>query len=92
MKQITWKLSAETRFNNFITLLRIENPEAVDKWKQKIEFNIEKLRNFPKMGKQTKFLNYREIVIPPFRIFYKILEQEIVITSFFHSRRNRSLN
>jgi plasmid stabilization system protein ParE len=44
-------------------------------------FNIERLEDFPLSGRsvpELSHLDYREIVLPPCRIFYKITNDDIV--------------
>lgn len=91
--KIEWKQPARKKFLDFLQLLAEVNPAVQHRWYTLIEETTAKLSNFPLLGKKT-LLNYRELVIKPFRIFYRIdtRRDTIVIVAFYHSRESINLS
>jgi len=75
----------------YISLDSYENAEVIFK---KIKEQTVKLESFPERGRTVPELefhnitNYREIIITPWRIIYRIEEQKVYVLSVIDSRRN----
>lgn len=86
--KIVWRTKANESFQHFLSLLKSENPEIWKRWEVKINNSIGRLSNFPDSGKPLGFKNYREVIVPPFRVVYKVEIEKVVIVSFYHSRQH----
>ncbi len=75
----------------YIALDSYDNAEAIFK---KIKEQTVKLESFPERGRAVPELefhninNYRELIITPWRIIYRIEDHKVYILSMIDSRRN----
>ena len=75
----------------YIALDSYDNAEAILK---KIKEQTVKLESFPERGRTVPELefhsinNYRELIITPWRIIYRIEEQKVYVLAVIDSRRN----
>lgn len=72
-----------------------DSKEAAAKLRVKIYENIKKLLDFPEMGAVIPEEDapgaqrgYRRIVVTPYSIFYRVLDDRIVIARVLHGRQN----
>jgi toxin ParE1/3/4 len=91
---IFWTSSAKKDLNEIIDYISIDSKKiALEKLIQ-IEKVTNKIINFPKKGRiipeleKRNITMYREIIIKPWRIFYKIEENRIPIIAVIDGRRN----
>ena len=75
----------------YISLDSYDNAEAIF---EKIKEQAVKLESFPERGRVVPELefhninNYRELIITPWRIIYRIEEQKVYVLAVIDSRRN----
>jgi len=75
----------------YIALDSLDNSEVIFK---KIKEQAVKLESFPERGRTVSELefhninNYRELIITPWRIIYRIEEQKVYVLAVIDSRRN----
>lgn len=71
-----------------------DSPAAADRVLDRLEARIQVLADFPERGSYPKELlelgirDYRQLIEPPARIFYRIFDQRVVITLIADSRRD----
>ncbi len=72
-----------------------DNKQATEKLRVLIYEGIKKLSNFPEMGAVIPEEDapgaqrgYRRIIVSPYSIFYKVLEDRIVIARVLHGKQN----
>ena len=82
MAEIIWTTPALDDLNDIAEYIALSNIPSAKKLVKKVFEKIGRLEAFPESGKkpiELKNLNYREIVVNPCRIFYKI-EKDNVFT------------
>jgi toxin ParE1/3/4 len=74
MAQIIWTEPALFDLEGIAEYIALSNPIAAAELVVKIVEKVERLESFPKSGKvpaEIPELGYREVVVPPCRIFYR---------------------
>ena len=80
MADLIWTEPALFDLDEVAEYIALDNPTAASNYVQKVFDRVDRLTIYPNSGKRPKELPrtpYREIVIPPCRIFYRV-ENEIV--------------
>lgn len=76
-----------------VRYIRLDKPTATEKFKSLLKQKMRSLGNFPRRGRRvpelkgTIFEDYRELIVEPCRILYKIGPKEVWILRVLHSRR-----
>lgn len=72
-----------------------DNVDAVEKLLGKLKEEISKLEEFPNMGsvlseEEYTFVNrgYRFIVVHPYLVFYRLIDNTVIIHRILHGRRD----
>jgi toxin ParE1/3/4 len=92
--QVVWAKAAENDLKEIIEFISAENPGNALKILKKIKEKASNLYTLPERGRVVPELQdqgisqYRELVIPPWRLIYRIAEHEIYVLSIIDSRRN----
>lgn len=91
---VKWSRPASKDLENIIQYISQENIEtAIDVFK-KIKSKCETLNQFPERGrvvpelKAHGILSYRELIVTPWRIIYRIYGQKVFVLAVIDSRRN----
>jgi len=82
MARLIWTEPALLDLDEIAEYIALDNPSAASRYAQRVFDRVAKLEQFPKSGKRPKELHgsvYREIVVSPCRIFYRIEEEKIYI-------------
>lgn len=94
MGSIVWTLPAILDLQAIAEYIELDKPEAAKRLVQKVFTTVEKLQRFPKLGKVPKELEdlsnlqYRELIVPPCRIFYRLENQEIYIVAVTRTEKD----
>ena len=92
--KVIWASVAEKDLKNIIEYIAEESPQNALKILTKIRLNASGLYTLPERGrivselKDQGILLYRELIIAPWRLIYRISGQEIFVLSVIDSRRN----
>ena len=92
--KIIWTNVAENDLKNIIEYISVDSPQNALKILKKIKQKASNLYTLPERGRVVPelrgqgILQYRELVIPPWRLIYRIAEREIFVLSVFDSRQN----
>ena len=92
--EILWAAAAETDLLGIVEYIAHDNPRAALKVLGKIKTGTARLDHSPRRGRIVPELlkhgisRYREIVIKPWRVFYRIEEKEVYVVSVIDGRRN----
>lgn len=73
-----------------IKYIQRDNPAAALNFFEKAEETLKRLEDFPKSGRpipEFPSLSFREIIVPPYRFFYRIVDDTIWIVATCHSSR-----
>jgi toxin ParE1/3/4 len=79
--------SARTQFLSAIACIFRENPTAADAFRRKAERVLLRLQRFPRSGRilpEFPDLPFREVIVPPYRFFYRIEERVVWIVAVWH--------
>ena len=85
--KILFSPSARTQFLEALDYIRQDNPRAATRSRQRAEAVLRRLGKFPKSGRalpEFPELPYRELVITPYRFFYRIRGKTIWIVAVWH--------
>jgi toxin ParE1/3/4 len=94
MYEIIWSNVAENDLINIIEYISVDSPQNALEILEKIRQKTSSLYTLPERGRIVPELQgqgifqYRELVIPPWRLMYRIAEREIFVMSVIDSRRN----
>ncbi len=94
-KKIVLSEMAYYDIDSIFSYVSEDNKQAAEKLRRQIYESLKKLQDFPEMGPVISEEDvpgaqrgYRRIVVNPYSIFYKVLEDRIVIARLLHGRQN----
>jgi len=79
--------SARTQFLSALSYIRKDNPSAAVNFRKRTEIILRRLEEFPESGRiipEFPELPYREMIISPYRFFYKIKIDIVWIVAMWH--------
>jgi plasmid stabilization system protein ParE len=91
---VIWAGVAENDLKEIIEHIATDSPADALKTFKKIKKKASSLYTFPKRGRivpelqDQGILLYRELIIPPWRIIYRISEMKVYVLSVLDSRQN----
>lgn len=91
MAQITWTEPALINIEEIAEYIALSNPDAAANLVTVIFNAVQRLEEFPNSGRippELKRFDYRELVVNPCRVFYKIQKQEIIILHVLRQERD----
>lgn len=92
--EIVWTNVAENDLINIIEYISVDSPQNALEILEKIRQKASSLYTLPERGRIVPELQgqgifqYRELVIPPWRLMYRIADQKIFVMSVIDSRQN----
>ena len=90
MARLTWTEPALLDLDAIVEYIAIDDPQAASRYVQTVFDRIERLRSHPHSGRRPPELPrtpYREVVVPPCRIFYRIEKHVVFILYVMRSER-----
>lgn len=90
MAQLIWTEAALQDLDEVAEYIALDNPAAASHYVQKVFDRAEHLTAYPDSGKRPPELpdtSYRELVIPPCRIFYRHEKSQVFILHIMRSER-----
>jgi len=90
MVEIVWTEPAISDLDAIADFIALENPVAAQKLVRRIFKHVEQLASHPKSGSkpaELKGWNYRQIVEPPCRVFYRYDDNRVFILHVMRSER-----
>jgi toxin ParE1/3/4 len=91
---VVWSNTAENDLKDIIEYITNDSPPNALKVFRSIRQKVLSLTTFPERGRivaelrDQGIMQYRELVIPPWRILYRISEKNVFVLSVLDSRRN----
>jgi plasmid stabilization system protein ParE len=79
--------SARSQFLSALSCIRRDKPSAAVNFRNRTEEILRRLENFPESGRiipEYPELPYREVIISPYRVFYKIKADVVWIVAVWH--------
>ena len=90
MAQLVWTEPALIDLDEVAEYIALDNPSAASNYVQKVFDRVERLATYPNSGKRPEELHrttYREVVVPPCRIFYRVEKSNVIILHVMRSER-----
>lgn len=91
MAEIIWTEPALNDLNELAEYIALSNLAAAKSLTQKVFNKISRLENHPESGKvpiELKGFSYREVVVNPCRIFYKLDNNQVYILHVMRQERD----
>ena len=97
MKQnykVIWAKVAESDLKDIIEYISIDSPQNALRILKNIKQKTSELYTLPERNRivpelqDQGILQYREMIIPPWRLIYRIAERKVYVLSLIDSRRN----
>jgi toxin ParE1/3/4 len=79
--------SAKAQFLSALSYIRKDKPSAATNLRNRAEKILRRLEDFPESGRiipEFPELPYREVIIAPYRFFYKIKDDVVWIVAVWH--------
>lgn len=90
MAEVIWTEPALQQLDAIAEYIALDNPAAASDLVRVVFDKIERLADFPKSGRTPPELPdsvYREVVVPPCRIFYREDEQRVLLLYVMREER-----
>jgi toxin ParE1/3/4 len=84
MARLIWTEPAIADLEAIADYMALDKPDAATRYVQQVFAAVERLVRFPKSGKvvpEIPHLPYRQVIVPPCRIFYRVEGEDILIVS-----------
>jgi len=90
---VTYTPEALADLDNLLDYLADKNPHAQMRVRARLKSCLELLERYPQIGQTTSRISVRRMVVSPYPylIFYKMMENEVVILAFRHAARKTQL-
>ena len=85
--EVKFTPSARNQFLSALAYIRRDKPSAAVNFRKKAETILRRLNAFPESGRiipEFPELPYREVIVPPYRFFYKIKDNVVWIAAVWH--------
>ncbi len=90
MAEVIWTEPALQELDALAEYVALDNPEAASHLVEEVFDKVERLENFPQSGRVPPELPnsvYREVVVPPCRIFYREDDKRVLILYVMREER-----
>ncbi len=80
--------TGRAQFLDAITYIFRDNPSAATKFRVKAEKVLSRLKTYPESGRlipEFSDLPFREVIVRPYRFFYKVKDDTIWVIAVWHS-------
>ena len=84
---VKFATTARKQFLDALTYIHKENPTAAYALRRKAETRLSRLKDFPESGRillEFQDLPFREVIVAPYRFFYRIKETTVWIVAVWH--------
>ncbi len=85
--KILFTPSAKVQFLSAISHIRRDKPSAAIRFRQRAEKSLKRLLEYPDSGRsipEFPELPYRELIVPPYRFFYRVKDDIVWIVAVWH--------
>ncbi len=87
-RKVLFTPTARAQFLAALAYIRADNPAAAAAMRTQAEASLSRLRKFPESGRvlpEFPDLPFREIVVAPYRFFYRVKSETVWIVAVWHS-------
>jgi len=91
MAEVIWTSPALDDLNDVAEYIALSNLIAAKKLVQKVFYKVSRLEDHPESGKrptELSNLHYREVIVNPCRIFYKVESDKVYILHVMRQERD----
>ena len=91
MARLVWTASALDDLEGIAEYIDLSNPSAAKKLVRTVFDKVSRLKKHPESGRvpaELAGLNYREVVVPPCRIFYRVDGDKVLILHVMREERD----
>ena len=91
MARIIWTEPALQDLDQIADYISLDKPTAANRFVQRVFQRVDQLATYPKIGSVPNELNgtpYRQLVIPPVRIFYREQDDKVYIVYIMRGERH----
>ena len=91
MARLIWTEPALKDLETIAEYIALDKPDAAQRYVQKVFTAVERLSQFPKSGSippEISNLPYRQVVVPPCRVFYRCNKDYVFIIFVMRSEQN----
>ena len=84
---ILFSPSARLQFLEAVAYIRRDSPAAASDFRDKADKSLSRLKKFPESGRllsEFRDLPFRDVVVPPYRFFYRVKDKTVWIVSVWH--------
>lgn len=88
--RIRFTPAARVQFLNALAWIRRDDPRAARRFRNTAERALRRLETFPDSGRslpEFPDLPYREVVIPPYRFFYRRVDDGVWVVAVWHGAK-----
>lgn len=88
--KIEFTPSARRQFLESLEYIRRDSPTAARKFREKAEDALSRLTEYPESGRaipEFPDLPHREVIVRPYRFFYRVVNETVWIVAVWHSAR-----
>lgn len=85
--KVNFTPSAKTQFLSALSYIRKDKPSAAINFRNRAEKVLRRLEDFPESGRiipEFPELPYREVIISPYRFFYKVKDNVVWVVAVWH--------
>lgn len=90
MARLIWSQPALLDLEEIAEYIALDNPPAASRYVSKVFSAVERLKRYPQSGRRPEELPatpYREVTVPPCRVFYRAEEDAVFILHVMRSER-----
>ena len=90
MARLIWTEPALNDLQTIAEYIALDKPDAAEGFVQKVFTSVERLTRFPRSGSipsEIPHLPYRQVVVPPCKIFYRLNDEDIMIIFVMRSEQ-----
>ena len=88
MRKLRFARAARDQFHNALRFIGADKPSAAVSFRKKAEQSLDRLKQFPESGRRIpefENMRYREVVVAPYRFFYRIEGDVVLIVGVWHA-------
>ena len=85
--RILFTPTARAQFLSAISYIHRDKPSAATRFRQRAEKSLKRLLEYPDSGRsipEFPELPYRELIVPPYRFFYRVEDDIVWIAAVWH--------
>jgi len=86
--RILFTPTGQRQFLEAVSYIHRDNPSAAVSFRKKAEKALSRLKGFPESGRlipEFSDLPFREVIVSPYRFFYKVKDGTVWIIAVWHS-------